>query len=332
MREVLHALESMGIPFSLNEPLKNHCTWRIGGPADLFVQPRTDEDVAAAVSAFRRNDVPWLVIGRGSNLLFDDDGFRGAILKIGRSLGGFEIREDRVTVRAGTWAPCLARASASAGLSGLEHAVGIPGNVGGLIAMNGGSLRRSIGDSVEWVRFLDEDGALKVFSPEECGFSYRHSCFQDGRRVVVEIGLRLKRSTPEDVRSEMEDVLKERKRKFPLAYPNCGSVFSNDPDIFSLWGAPGRVIELCGLKGLRLGDAMVSEKHANFIINLGDAGSSDVIGLVRTIRSVVRDSIGRDIPCEVRYVEPEKGIVPLHEIFRSGDNPRFKKKEQEKGA
>ncbi|PIE54827.1 MAG: UDP-N-acetylenolpyruvoylglucosamine reductase [Dethiosulfovibrio peptidovorans] len=314
MKKVVERLRGMGVPVALNEPLKKHCTWKIGGPADMYLRPTSVQEVARATAFLDEAQVPWMVVGQGSNLLFDDLGFRGAVLEMRSGLSGIEFDGDRVTVGAGTWMPCLARATACAGLSGLEHAVGIPGAVGGVVVMNGGSLRHSLGDVVEWVRFV-RGGDVFQIPRDECGFGYRRSVFQNGRDIVVAAGLRLTCRDRREVRREMLDDLRVRRGKFPLKYPNCGSVFSNDPVIHSKWGPPGKVVESCGLKGLRLGNAMVSHKHANFILNLGGATSSDVIGLVQAIRRVVAQVTGDFIPCEVRYVRPEGYVLPLDRIF-----------------
>lgn len=256
--------------------------------------------------------IPWVVIGRGSNLLFDDEGMRGGVIKLGRGFSLVSFEANKVTALSGVWIPALARRSASLGLSGLEHMVGIPGTLGGVVTMNGGSLRQNIGQMIDWVTYMDRDGAVYRIDGADCGFSYRKSCFQDTSNIVLEVCLSLKLSDGESVRRAMGQVLKERRTKFPLSQPNCGSVFSNDPEIHREWGPPGKVVEMCGLKGLRLGDVQVSHKHANFMVNLGSSSSEDVKSLVRTVRRVVHDVTGCEIPCEVRYLSPSGEIIALH--------------------
>ena len=270
------------------------------------------EEIRSTVGILRDCGIPWFVLGRGSNLLFDDEGFRGAVIKLGSAFSRLSFDGNLVRACSGVWIPSLARRSASLGLSGLEHMVGIPGTLGGVIAMNGGSLRQNIGQVVDWVTYMDQDGEVHRLEGTECGFSYRTSCFQDTSKIVLEAQLSLIPSDVLSVRGEMVQVLRERKGKFPLSQPNCGSVFSNDPDIHREWGPPGKVIEMCGLKGLRMGDAQVSHRHANFIVNLGNSTSQDVRALVRTIRHVVHDVTGCDIPCEVRYVPPGGEALALH--------------------
>lgn len=300
------------VPVVEGESLNRHCTWRIGGPADLFIEPRTIDEIRLAVEILNDRGLPWVVIGRGSNLLFDDEGIRGAVIKLGRAFSKVSFDGKLVRGYSGVWIPSLARRSASLGLSGLEHMVGIPGTLGGAITMNGGSLRQNIGQIVDWVSYIDQNGAIHRLSGSDCGFSYRSSCFQDSSKIVLEAQMSLSCSSPASVREEMVRVLRERKEKFPLSLPNCGSVFSNDPEIHREWGPPGRVVEMCGLKRLSMGSAQVSEKHANFIVNLGNATSNDVRALVRTVRRVVHDVTGHDIPCEVRYVSPIGRVIALH--------------------
>nr|WP_321499255.1 UDP-N-acetylmuramate dehydrogenase [uncultured Dethiosulfovibrio sp.] len=312
MKKTLSRLLEAKVPVVEVESLKDHCTWRIGGPADLFIEPRSVEDIKAAVDILNDGEVPWVVIGRGSNLLFDDQGIRGAVIKLGRSFSQTSFDGEKVKGYAGAWIPSLARRSASLGLSGLEHMVGIPGTLGGVVAMNGGSLRQNIGQVVDWVTYMNRDGEVDRLEGSECGFSYRTSCFQDTSKIVLEAQLSLVPSDGQSVRGEMVKVLRERREKFPLSQPNCGSVFSNDPYIHREWGPPGKVIEMCGLKGLRIGDAQVSHRHANFTVNLGNATSQEVRSLVRTIRHVVHDVTGFYIPCEVRYVSPGGEVMALH--------------------
>ncbi len=312
MNRILRLLEKLNISVLSDECLSRHCTWRIGGPADLLIQPGSVDEIKSVIGLLTGAGIPWIVVGRGSNLLFDDEGVRGAVIKLGRMFSGWNIQESVMTVKGGTWVPLMAKAAASAGLSGLEHLIGIPGNLGGLVTMNGGSLRQNIGQVVERVRYMNYDGEIFSVDGDDCGFSYRRSVFQDGGKIVLDAALSLIPSDVGSIRSAMAAVLRERKGKFPLEYPNCGSVFSNDPNIFSLWGAPGRVVETCGLKGFRVGDIQISEKHANFAVNLGKGKSKDVIRLIRAVRHVVRDVTGCDIPCEVRYVSPGCEILPLH--------------------
>lgn len=301
---------------SFREPLKEHCSWRIGGPADIFVQPSEDAHVLRLLRFVREEGLPLVVIGRGTNLLFADEGFRGVVMKLGRRFSDFSVDGSTIRARGGLWVPRLVKNLVEAGLSGLEHAAGIPGSFGGLVTMNGGSLRRSVGERVVEVRAVSFAGETRIFSREECGFSYRSSLFQhaadspENRWIVLEARLELVPAERNDIRREVLGILEERRGKFPLDKPNCGSVFTNDPTVYELAGPPGKIVEATGLKGLRVGGAEVSHRHANFIVNLGGATASDVLVLVAEIRRRVHDRIGVWLECEVRYVGADGTLVP----------------------
>lgn len=301
------------------EPLKNHCSWKIGGPADALVQPRTEEEVIRLVEFVRGENVPFLVIGKGTNLLFPDGGIRGVVMKLGRLFSDFSIAGTEVRARGGIWVPKLVKNLADAGLSGFEHAAGIPGSLGGLVTMNGGSLRHSAGENIRSVDAVSLAGERRTFTKDECGFSYRRSLFQDPpdmpekRWIVLGAVLDFRRSEPGAVRREQIRVLGERRGKFPLDLPNCGSVFTNDPAVYELAGPPGKIIEDTGLKGETVGGARVSSLHANFIVNLGGASSRDVLGLIGLVRRRVHDRIGVWLDCEVRYADETGKLVPASE-------------------
>jgi UDP-N-acetylmuramate dehydrogenase len=296
----------------LDEPLAAHTSWRIGGPADLMVEPASIAHVAAAIAFARRRSLPLLVIGQGTNLLFDDAGMRGVVLRLGDNLARIEISDNRITAEAGAWVPGLARRAMQAGLAGLEHTIGIPGTLGGLVLMNGGSQRRGIGDNVRRVWVIDREGREKVLSRADCQFSYRHSALQGTGAVVVKAELECERNAPRLIRRAMLEDLRERRRKFPRKEPNCGSVFLSTSAMHASVGPPGKIIEEAGLKGARVGQAEVSERHANFIVNLGGATSSDVLRLIAHIRRVVFERIGFELCCEVRYVNAIGELMPAH--------------------
>lgn len=304
LHQAVRALIDAGLSPRTDVPLKELSYWRIGGPADIVVTPASAAQAAAARAIAAQYGLRTIVIGHGSNLLFDDAGYRGIVIKIGSAYNAVAIDGTTVRADAGIWTPTLARRCAGAGLSGLEHTVGIPGNLGGLLYMNGGSMRRSIGDTVVWVEYIDENGRLNRLSAAECEYSYRSSVFQRKDWIITAAELQLAQSTSEQVREAMLSVLQERKSKFPLEYPNCGSVFSNDTHLYETYGPPGMVIDRLGIKGLRHGDAQVSHKHANFIVNLGSATSNDVLSVIRDVRGVVRDKTGFTLRCEVLYVPP----------------------------
>lgn len=297
-----------------SEPLSRHCTWKIGGPADILVEPHDSNQIARIVRYLKKNKLNYIVIGEGSNLLFDDSGFRGVVIKLGRQMSGFAIEGEFVRAQAGVAVPRLARAVGLAGLSGIEHTVGIPGTLGGLVAMNGGSQRKNIGDVIDSVNVIDINGDMETLNRTECGFSYRSSVFQSAPMVIIAVRLRLEYGDTEYIRKQMLHVLRTRSAKFPRHIPNCGSVFSSTTDMYNTVGPPGKLIEEAGLKGCRMGDAEVSRLHANFIVNKNSAGSSDVLRLIKKIREDVHKNTGFWMPCEVKYVMPNGHVKAAHEF------------------
>lgn len=303
-------LISRAVPFRRDVPLRQCSTWRIGGPADFLVEPQTIEHVRDVVRITRRRRMPLVVVGKGSNLLFGDDGVRGVVLRMGSPMSQIHIDGPKVVAGGGVFTPRLARRTGSAGLSGLEHAVGIPGTLGGLIAMNGGSQQQAVGDVVDWVRFVDDQGRIGSLRGEQCCFVYRHSIFLERSAVVVEAGLTLTPAAAATVLRKMIGTLRVRRQRYPLDLPNCGSVFLSSPSFYEQFGAPGAFMDALGLKGHAVGDAAVSERHANFIVNRGAARAGDVIELIEFIRDTVRRRTDMTLHSEVRLVRPDGTITP----------------------
>jgi UDP-N-acetylmuramate dehydrogenase len=299
---------------AVDEPLSRHNSWQIGGLADLFVEPENSNQVVAVIRFVREHHLPLVVIGQGTNLLFDDVGVRGVVMKIGAHMDHIDIAGTRIVAGGGAWVPQLARLAMRAGLSGLEHCIGIPGTLGGLVLMNGGSHRRGIGEHIVRVTVVDRDASIHQLSAAECQFDYRHSALQKRGAVVVEVELECPAGHLADIRREMLVDLRERRRKFPRKLPNCGSVFLSTSAMHASVGPPGKIIEEAGLKGLRCGAAEVSRQHANFIVNQGGASSADVLRLISRIRAEIREQIGFDLCCEVRYVSPSGEICPADQV------------------
>ena len=298
--------------YQFDAPLAEHNSWQIGGPADLLIEPASIDQVATVVRFSHQHNIPLMVIGEGTNLLFDDDGLRGVVMKLGAKFAKVEVGAGRILAEAGAWVPGLARKAMQSGLEGLEHTIGIPGTIGGLVLMNGGSQRKGIGENVARVWIVDREGNQKVLTNAECDFSYRHSALQGTGSVVVKVELECDQGDAKQVRQMMLDDLRERRRKFPRKEPNCGSVFLSTSEMHASVGPPGKVVEDAGLKGSRIGNAEVSHQHANFIVNRGGASSRDVLELIAHIRKVVQEQIGFDLCCEVRYVSPQGKIMPAH--------------------
>jgi UDP-N-acetylmuramate dehydrogenase len=315
LRELLNATLPSRSRFEV--PLSELSRWRIGGLAAAIVEPESAEETAQVLQRLSSSDIPLLVVGDMSNLLFDSAGFRGVILRISSTMAGVEICGTRVRSRAGVSVPTLARTTADAGLSGLEHAVGIPGTLGGLVAMNGGSQRKGIGLNVDRVICLDRSGGRISLSQEECEFGYRSSVIQRMDAVIVEVDLHLEKASPSQVHASMDEVMETRRSRFPEQLPNCGSTFLSDPGMYDTVGPPGRAIESVGLKGYVHGGAQISPQHANFVVNRGGATSDDVLNVIQHARQRVFDETGFMMDCEVRYVSPTGDVMPAHKAVPS---------------
>jgi len=307
--------EKMVGAFRRDVSLKKYCTWHIGGPCDLLIEPGSAQQIQNAVQYVREQNIPFAVIGGGAKLLFDDDGVRGAIIRFGRNFSSLNIDGVSVLAEAGIRSANLTQTLEEEGLAGFEFLEGIPGTLGGMVFMNAGCSGYTIGERVRQVWALDETGQIVRFSREECAFSYRHSIFHDRALAIMHVELECRRSDPSKIRERAQQALKLRFDKYPLEYPSCGSVFAALPRHLEHLGPPGRVIEEAGLKGHRIGDAEVSVKHANFIVNRGEATSADVIALARKVRDTVREKTGASLECEARYVSPDAKICRLHEIL-----------------
>ncbi len=307
------ALQLLGIGRILvNAPLKNHSYWKIGGVADIVAEPATAEQLSGLLRYVAEHGISHIVVGDASNILFSDEGFRGVVIKTGRAMSNCRIEGTVITAQAGIAVPRLARKAGMAGLTGLEHTIGIPGRLGGLVAMNGGSLQQGIGEVVRTVVCVDEFGEKIELAKEACDFSYRHSLFLEKSWFITDVVLELKIGDKADVLRQMRQILRERRQKFPRRLPNCGSVFKNHPMLYEKYGPPGKVIEDAGLKGVSVGDAQVSCQHANFIVNTGNARAADVLELIRIIREKVHQKTNIWPECEVRYVSPSGQIGPAH--------------------
>lgn len=294
-------------------PLATLGKWRIGGPADVVIEPASAEQAASVMKALQQSTAPFTVIGDGSNLLFDDAGYRGVIVRIGAKMAAMQVHPDgTVEAEAGVWVPNFVRRVGGAGFTGCVHAIGIPGTLGGLILMNGGSQRKGIGEQLVDVTIVDETGEIRTLTKEECAFSYRHSTLQSMNAIVVGGRFAYALGDKAGLRKEMLAILAERNRKFPRKLPNCGSVFLSDPAMYATVGPPGLAIERAGLKGTARGGAQISPMHANFIVNNGGATSGDVLGLVRLIRTTVHDQTGFWMDCEVRHLAPDGQMRPAH--------------------
>ncbi|MBQ7173393.1 MAG: UDP-N-acetylmuramate dehydrogenase [Clostridia bacterium] len=295
MREdLLQALWNSGIALSQNEPLARHSSFRIGGNAKIAVFPKNREELICALESLK--DENPLVIGKGSNLVFPDEGLARPLI-FTEGLQALAVSENQIAADAGTPLISLCRAAEEVSLSGLEFAFGIPGSVGGGIYMNAGAFGGELGSFCRSVTYYDGIG-VKTIAGADCSFSYRHSLFCDRKNfVILSAEFSLAKGKKEEISALMKEILAKRKEKQPLEYPSAGSVFKRPQGFYA-----AKLIEDSGLKGLRVGGAEVSEKHAGFIVNRGGATASDVKELIKIIRETVFAKTGVSLECEIEFL------------------------------
>ncbi|MDD2554014.1 MAG: UDP-N-acetylmuramate dehydrogenase [Desulfotomaculaceae bacterium] len=281
----------------ISEPMKKHTSWRIGGPADVFVTPANREELRLAVSYAYEREIPLTIIGAGTNILVADEGIRGVVVKVGCGLDRISVDDNMVIAESGAKLSKVAAVVRDAGLGGFEFSAGIPGNIGGALVMNAGANGTAIGTRVKEVLLLNQAGCFFKKTIDEINFGYRSSALQHDSAVVVEAVFSCYHRDKEAIKHEMEVFIKRRKETQPLHYPSAGSIFKNPPG-----DSAGRLIEAVGLKGERIGDAQISTLHANFIINLGEARARDIMMLVERARNSVLGHFGIELKPEVKVV------------------------------
>ncbi len=281
----------------INEPMSKHTTFRIGGPAALMALPKTAGEAKAAVKTARELGIEPFFLGNGSNLLVADEGYPGFIIKLTWDFDG--IREVNRGLEAGS-AVLLSRLSnalVGRGLTGLEFAGGIPGSVGGAVTMNAGAYGGEMAQVLESVTFLDEAGEVCTLPASECGFGYRKSIFSQRKCLILRARFRLEQGDGYAIKARMDELAAKRREKQPLEYPSAGSMFKRPPGHFA-----AALIDQCGLKGLTVGGAQVSEKHAGFVVNRGGATCGDVLALVDQVKEEVLRQTGVELEMEVKVL------------------------------
>lgn len=280
----------------MQEPMKKHTTFRVGGPADVLVQP--DETALAAILALcRQYHVSYSFIGNGSNLLVGDKGIRGVVIEMTDPMGNIEVDGTKITAQAGAMLSKIANTAASNGLGGMEFAAGIPGSVGGAVVMNAGAYGREMKDIIEKVYVLDENGAQLELDRDALDLGYRHSCIPEKKYIVTKVVLELVPRNEAEIRSEMKELNEKRAEKQPLQYPSAGSTFKRPKGYFA-----GKLIMDAGLRGYQVGGAQVSEKHCGFVINKGDATAADICQLMRDVSDKVQAQFGVVLEPEVKMI------------------------------
>lgn len=280
-----------------NEPMKNHTTFRVGGPADIFLTPSAEE-LPAVLSVCREEQMPVTVIGNGSNLLVGDQGIRGVVICIGFGMRGIRVDGEKIFLEAGVTLAAAAQQAAKAGLTGLEFASGIPGTFGGAVVMNAGAYGGEMKDVIVSVRVISEDGEILTLSKEELDLSYRHSVIPERGYLVIDGELLLTREKdPNQITERMEELKKKRIEKQPLEYPSAGSTFKRPEGYFA-----GKLIMDAGLRGFSVGGAAVSEKHCGFVINKGNATAADICALMDEVTRIVKEKYAVTLEPEVKKV------------------------------
>lgn len=281
-----------------NEPLANHTTMKIGGPADLFIEPSSIENIKKTMELINEHQLKWTAIGRGSNLLVSDKGIEGVVIKLGSGLAEVEINDNEVKVGSGYSLVSLSTQISRKGLSGLEFASGIPGSVGGAVYMNAGAHGSDISKILTKAHILFADGTMEWLSNEEMRFSYRTSLLQKERPgIVLEAIFQLKKGDKDIIFAEMQKNKDYRKVTQPWNFPCAGSIFRNPLPNYA-----GKLIEDAGLKGYSVGGAKISELHGNFIVNTGNAKASDVLALIQHVKDTIYQLNQINIETEVEIM------------------------------
>lgn len=299
MQEIIQKLQDENVgKVELNEPLANHTTIKIGGPADLFIVPRDINGIKKSLEIIMRYKMPFRVIGRGSNLLVSDQGIEGAVIKLGAGLDHLSINKTTVTVGGGYPIVKLAMVISREGLAGFAFASGIPGSVGGAVYMNAGAHGSDISKILTKAHILFEDGTMAWLTNDELEFSYRTSILQSKRPgICIEAEFELQQGKKEEIMAEMQKNKDYRRETQPWNYPCAGSIFRNPLPNYA-----GQLIEAAGLKGYSIGGAKVSDMHGNFIVNAGDATAKDVLDLIQYVKDTIFEKNGITLETEVEII------------------------------
>ena len=279
------------------EAMSQHTTFKIGGPADYFLMPDKGEDVGRVIKICKEKEIPYFILGNGSNLLVGDGGYRGAVIQIYRNMSSVTVEGNEITAQAGALLSAVAAAAKNASLTGFEFAGGIPGTIGGAVVMNAGAYGGEMKDVLTEVTVMNAEGDIFTLPTEELELGYRTSIIKKAGYIVLEAKIRLKEGDPEVIRETMKDLTIRRTTKQPLEYPSAGSTFKRPEGYFA-----GKLIMDSGLAGYQVGGAQVSEKHCGFVINAGDATARDVRTLMDNVRDIVYKKYGVTLEPEVKFL------------------------------
>lgn len=293
--ELLTVLPSIRV--RRNEELRHHTTFKIGGPADLFVEPKDVKELSFVLQTIHNSNLPVTIIGSGSNILVKDKGIRGVVVSIKEMMQIMDCNDTTLCIGAGHMLKDVSEFAWSNGLTGLEFAIGIPGTLGGAVFMNAGAYDGEMSHIVSAVRAVDFEGHIKEYDAAHLDFGYRHSVFHDNHEVIAEVIMTLEPGDKTTIKARMDELTEKRESKQPLEFASAGSTFKRPPGYFA-----GTLIEQTGLKGFAVGDAQVSEKHAGFVINTGSATANDVLNLIQEVQNRVYAAHGVRLEPEVRMI------------------------------
>lgn len=294
-KHLLNILDEKDI--KLDEPMKKHISFRVGGPADILVKPRTEEQIKNIIDFAKKENIPYIVKGNGSNLLVRDGGIRGIVIEITDNFNSYEIEDKIIKVQSGALLSIIGRAALKQNLKGFEFAAGIPGTIGGALAMNAGAYGGEMKDIVKSVRLMDTDGNIFNFSNEDMKFGYRKSILSKSDYIVLGAEIELEKGDYEEIKEMMKDFSNRRTTKQPLNLPSAGSTFKRPEGYFA-----AKLIDDSGLRGLTLRNAQVSDKHCGFVVNLGDARARDILDLMYVVKSTVKNKFGVTLEEEVKIL------------------------------
>lgn len=281
----------------IDEPMNKHISFKVGGPADILVKPSSEEELSGILKLIKEENIPYLVIGNGSNLLVKDGGIRGIVIEISDNFNNFDIDGNLINIQSGALLSVVGKAALRAELKGFEFAAGIPGTLGGALAMNAGAYGGEMKHIVKSVRLMDTDGNIHEFSNEDMQFEYRKSILTREPYIVLSAVIELENGNYNEIKETMADFTQRRVTKQPLSLPSAGSTFKRPPGNFA-----GKLIEDSGLRGLTLRGAQVSEKHCGFVVNLGNAKAKDILDLMYVVKSTVNAKYGIMLEEEVKIL------------------------------
>ena len=280
-----------------NESMKAHTSIKVGGKADIFIEPESIDELVRFINCLKEKSIPYFIFGNATNLLISDDGIRGAVIKLGEKISAISLEGNKIIAESGALLSTISKLAAENSLSGLEFANGIPGSVGGAVTMNAGAYGCEIKDVLERVEVLDSDLQLKVLDNKQMEFGYRKSIINKGLHIVTKVFFNLKKGNSYEIKKYMEELNEKRQTKQPINLPSAGSVFKRPEGHFA-----GKLIEDAGLKGMTIGHAQVSDKHCGFIINKGNASAKDIYNLINHIQKTVYERYGVKLETEVKLI------------------------------